>query len=62
MIRDWPAILAIVFALLSGLVTASMRFSALETRVTGIESVTHELNSIDDRLSRIEGRLEEWKR
>jgi len=62
MMRDWPAIIAITFAMLSALVGGTMRFSALETRVSSMESVAHELNSIDDRLSRIEGRLEEWKR
>lgn len=62
MIRDWPAILAIAFTLLSALVGGSMRFSSLETRVSNIETVGHQLDMIDERLARIEGRLEEWKK
>lgn len=60
MIRDWPAIIAIAFTLLSALVGGSMRFSALETRVTTMENVSGKLEVIDERLARIEGRVEQW--
>lgn len=62
MIRDWPAIITIVFTLLAALVGGTMRFSSLETRMTTVEDVNHKLDVIDERLARIEGRVEEWKK
>lgn len=56
------AAMAVMFALLGGLVTTAFASGGLENRVKALEareaSISQKLDSIGDAVARIEGRLE----